>query len=142
MIARTPVYELMDHTADLGIRVKGKDLIDLFENGGRALLNLMVRVRSRGKSVPLSLKVEGNDLPDLMVRWLSEILYLFEGEKVLATSIKINSLSSTGLEATLRTSPYDPRIHEIIREIKAVTYHGIEVIEKKGLWEASIIFDL
>ena len=142
MIERTPVYELMDHTADLGIRVRGNDLIDLFENGGRALLNLMVRVRSRGKSVPLSLKVEGNDLPDLMVRWLSEILYLFEGEKVLATSIKINSLSSTGLEATLRTSPYDPRIHEIIREIKAVTYHGIEVIEKKGLWEASIIFDL
>ncbi len=142
MIERTPVYELMDHTADLGIRVKGKDLIDLFENGGKALLHLMVKVRSSGKPAPLKLKVAGNDLPDLMVRWLAEILYLFEGEKVIATAIKIDSLSPTGLEATLWTSPYDPRIHKIIREIKAVTYHRIEVIEKKGLWEASIIFDL
>ena len=56
--------------------------------------------------------------------------------------MNIDSLSQTRLEATLGTYPFDPRIHEILREIKAVTYHQIEVTDKSGIWEARVIFDL
>jgi SHS2 domain-containing protein len=112
----TPDYTLLDHTADLGIRIRGTDPIDLFENAGRALMHLILRMKSPGKTTPLKLSLSGDDLADLMVRWLGEILYLFEGENLVVT--------------------------EILMEIKAVTYHQIEVVDKGDMWESSVIFDL
>ena len=77
-----------------------------------------------------------------MVRWLGEILYLFEGEKKIVTDTLINTISPSKLKATLQTIAFDPNLHEVLREIKAVTYHQIEVTEKDNRWEARIIFDL
>ena len=88
------------------------------------------------------ISISGSDPADLMVRWLTEILYLFEGENLVVTDINIDSLSSSGLKATLTTSPFDPKFHEIIREIKAVTYHQIAVTDENGIWTARVIFDL
>jgi SHS2 domain-containing protein len=90
----------------------------------------------------MKISVSGGDLADLMVRWLGEILYLFEGDDLVVTSISIDSLTPSQLEATLETVPYDPEIHEILNEIKAVTYHQIEVSNKGDIWEARVIFDL
>jgi len=86
--------------------------------------------------------VSGEDLADLMVRWLGEVLYLFEGENLVVTSIHIDSVSSSHLDAKLETVPFDPTTHEILSEIKAVTYHQIEVAEKGNRWEAKVIFDM
>jgi SHS2 domain-containing protein len=140
----TPDYTLLDHTADLGIKIRGTDLTDLFENAGRALIHLLLRIKSPGKTTPLKLSISGDDLADLMVRWLGEILYLFEGDNLVVTSIHIDTLSpsTSSLEAELETTPYDPLMHEILMEIKAVTYHHIEVVDKGDRWESSVIFDL
>jgi SHS2 domain-containing protein len=140
----TPDYTLLDHTADLGIKIRGTDPIDLFENAGRALIHLILMIKSPGKTTPLKLSLSGDDLADLMVRWLGEILYLFEGENLVVTSINIGALSPSppSLEAALDTTPFDPQMHEILMEIKAVTYHQIEVVNKGDMWESSVIFDL
>ncbi len=132
----------MDHTADLGIRVYGTDLKDLFEGAGRALMHLMVKAEIPSKTHSMKMSVSGEDLADLMVRWLGEILYLFSGENLVVTSIRMGSVSSSHLEATLETAPFEPEIHETLREIKAVTYHQIEVTETADGWEAKVIFDL
>ncbi|MFC1531847.1 archease [Thermodesulfobacteriota bacterium] len=142
MIDTSPDYILLDHTADLGVIIKGTNLIDLFEKAGNTILHLMFRSGSTEKHDFIKISLSGNDLADLMVRWLAEVLYLFEGEQLVVNDINIESLSSTILKATLWTSPFDPRVHEIIREIKAVTYHQIDVSEKNGIWEARVIFDL
>ena len=140
----TPDYTLLDHTADLGIKIRGTDPINLFENAGRALIHLILKVKPPGKTTPLKLSLSGDDLADLMVRWLGEILYLFEGEHLVVTSINIGALSPSppSLEAALDTIPFDPQMHEILMEIKAVTYHQIEVVDKGDMWESSVIFDL
>ena len=135
-------YTLFDHTADLGIKIRGSDLKNLFEEAGRALMELMVRGEPSEKTSSKTISVSSGDLADLMVRWLGEILYLLEGESLVVTSIHIDSVSSFRLEATLETVPLDPNIHEILREIKAVTYHQIEVAEKGDHWQARVIFDL
>ncbi|NNG07073.1 MAG: hypothetical protein HKM90_05000, partial [Desulfobacteraceae bacterium] len=57
-------------------------------------------------------------------------------------SIRIGSVSSSYLEATLETAPFEPEFHEVLSEIKAVTYHQIQVTEKTNGWEARIIFDV
>ena len=138
----TSIYSILDHTADLRIRITGNSLMDLFHNAGKAFLHLLFRVRSVENSSYTSVSLIGNDLEDLLVRWLSEILYLFEGEGLVVFSFKIDSLLSTVLKATLGTTPFDPKNHEILREIKAVTYHQIEIMNKKDTWEAQVTFDL
>jgi SHS2 domain-containing protein len=142
MTIDAPDYVLLDHTADLGIKIRGTDLKDLFENAGKALMHLMLKGETLGKTSPTKITVSGEDLPDLMVRWLGEILYLFEGENLVVTSSHIHSVTPSRIEATLETVPFDSKIHEILSEIKAVTYHQIEVTDKDDRWEAKVIFDL
>jgi SHS2 domain-containing protein len=142
MSTTAPDYTLLDHTADLGIKVRGTDLKDLFESAGRALMHLTVRGEIPSKTTSMKISVSGEDLADLMVRWLGEILYLFAGEHLVVTSIRMGAVSSSYLEAALETAPFEPEIHEVLSEIKAVTYHQIQVTEKANGWEARIIFDV
>lgn len=141
MAPKTPKYALLDHTADMGINVRGEDLKGLFEAAAKALMHLMIRGNSLAKTSDMNITVSGQDLPDLLVRWLGEILYLFEGEGLVVTYIHIDFLSVSRLDASLKTVPFDPTVHEILSEIKAVTYHQAQVIEKRSFWEAQVIFD-
>ncbi len=135
-------FETFDHTADLGLVVKGKGLNMLFQNASDAMMQIMLKRGpvKNGKSMKIS--VHGSDLPDLMVRWLGEILYLFEGENKLVTQTKITKITPNYLDAEIQTIPFSPAHHEVLCEIKAVTYHQIEVKQHCGLWQARIIFDL
>ena len=100
-------------------------------------MHLMVKAEFSNKTRPMKISVSGEDLADLMVRWLGEILFLFSGENLVVTSIRMESVS-----ASLETVPFEPEIHETLREIKAVTYHQIEVTEIANGWEAKVIFDV
>ncbi|SPD72761.1 conserved hypothetical protein [uncultured Desulfobacterium sp.] len=135
-------FMLLDHTADLGIMVRGSDIKDLFEKAGLALIQIMINPGPDRANKSIQLSLEGNDPAELMVNWLGEILYLFDGEKEIVTGIIINSISPTYIDATLKTVSFDPEHHDIICEIKAVTYHQIEVAKKDDYWEARVIFDL
>ena len=137
-----PLYRLVNHTADLGIEIRGKDLKELFENGAKALMHLMLKAKRPHRTSSMAVSLQGEDLPDLMVRWLGELLYLFEGEKLVVHSLNIGHISETHLEAELETFPFDPEKHHVLNDIKAVTYHQIRVEERDGQWESRIIFDL
>jgi SHS2 domain-containing protein len=142
MQSNKPGYSIIDHTADLGITVRGTDIRDLFEEAARSITHLMVRANPAKETKTVKLSVTGCDSADLMVRWLGEILYLLEGENKVVIHMEIDSISPASLDATLKTVPFDPNTDEILYEIKAVTYHQIEVAEKGNHWEARIIFDL
>ena len=137
-----PDFSILDHTADLYIVVRGKNLKDLFKGAAESMMQIMVKGNPAGEINTIKLAISGSDLADLMVRWLGEILYLFEGEKALVTDLTIDSISPIHLDATLKTISFDPGLHEVLCEIKAVTYHQIKVVEKDDRWEARIIFDL
>lgn len=142
MTNKSNFYSLFSHTADLGMLIRGNSCEELFRNAGMALLEQLVdnKAPETGKTIEIS--VSGNDPADLMVKWLSEILYLFEGEGLIVTDIYISSLSQNKISANLKAMEYDSRYHEYLKEIKAVTYHQIEVKGKSGLWTAKVIFDL
>lgn len=142
MDSKKPDFTLLDHTADLGIIVRGTNLRTLFEVAAKSMMYIMVKGKPVDTTKTFNLSVEGYDLADLMVRWLGEILYLFEGEHELVTGVEITSVSHSHLDATLETVSFDTNLHEILCEIKAVTFHQIEVVKKDDHWEARIIFDL
>ena len=135
-------YELIDHTADFGIRVSGPSAIELFHNAALALMDQLVEAAKPCERLTRQLRVEGDDWPDLMVNWLREILYLWVGEERLVRSVQIETLSDGKLSARVETEMFSPHHHVIKTEIKAVTYHQIQVADVGHRWEAMIIFDI
>ena len=135
-------YQIIDHTADLGIIVQGTDEKNLFIRAAQAMTDLMVEGDISKKTVIKDVSLQGEDFPDLMVRWLGEILYLFDGENLIVNSIKIKSISPTKLKSTLTLTSFEPEHHQVKREIKAVTYHQISVDQVNDGWEARVIFDI
>jgi SHS2 domain-containing protein len=139
----TPLtYQIIDHTADLGIIVQGTDEKNLFIRAAQAMTDLMVKGDISKKTVIKDVSLQGEDFPDLMVRWLGEILYLFDGENLIVNSIKIKSISPTKLKSTLTLTSFETEHHQVKREIKAVTYHQISVDQVNDGWEARVIFDI
>jgi len=135
-------YQIIDHTADLGIIVKGIDEKDVFIRAAYAMTDLMVKGDISKKPVIKDVSLQGEDFPDLMVRWLGEILYLFHGEKLLVHSITIKSISPITLRSTFTLSSFEPEHHQVKREIKAVTYHQISVDHVNDGWQTRVIFDI
>lgn len=135
-------YRLIDHTADFGIQVFGADLPALFGNAAQAVFSLITDIHRLRPTSTAALRLTGADWPDLMVNWLRELLYLWNGEQRLVAATHIRSLSEFELLADLDLDVFDPLRHVIHMEIKAVTYHQIQVHADPGGWQAQIIFDI
>ncbi|MBW1985471.1 MAG: archease, partial [Deltaproteobacteria bacterium] len=120
-------YKLIDHTADFGIEVTGADQKILFVNTALAMFDLITNSSTLIGKSESDLRIQGSDTCDLMVNWLRELLYLWNGEKMLVKVADIHSISEKKLSATITYDLFDPDIHEIKNEIKAVTYHKIKV---------------
>lgn len=114
----------------------------LFAEAALALMDQIVDPRAIQVRQWRVLAVSGADWTDLMVNWLRELLYLFNGELWLAGQVNMGPLAPHGLEARLGGEAFDETRHEVKNEIKAVTYHRAEVKWADGRWRAQVIFDL
>ncbi len=135
-------YRLIDHTADFGIHVFGDSLQDLFENAAHAMFEQIVEPNTLKRLDTYKTHVKGDDWPDLMVNWLRELLFLWTGKELFVKHADIQTISEYDLTATLSFEPFDPDRHIIKNELKAVTYHQIQVDRGPSGWEARIIFDV
>ncbi|MDY6791987.1 MAG: archease [Thermodesulfobacteriota bacterium] len=134
-------YRLIDHTADFGIHVFGSDLKDLFTNAALAMFDLITDINDLKIEEKCILTVKGSDHPDLMVNWLRELLYIWNGKQKLVAAIDILSIAKYELTANIKFDSFEPAVHCIRNEIKAVTYHQIQVSRAETGWESKIIFD-
>jgi SHS2 domain-containing protein len=135
-------YEVLDHTADMGLIVYGEDLKSLFENAGEAFFHLITDLKKVKPRIERQINIGEESLDRLMVDWLSELLYLHDVESLLFKRFKIESVGEGGLRGFVKGERFQEGVHVIKTEVKAVTYHQIEVQQKNGRWRAQIIFDL
>ena len=135
-------FQIIDHTADVGVRVFGSDPQTLFSNAARAMLSIITDLRSVRGGQSFEVRVEGADWEDLMVNWLREILYLWAGKEIIAATAIVKQITDTALVADVDAEAFDPERHRIHTEIKAVTYHRIGVHHGLTGWTAEIIFDV
>ncbi len=135
-------FEVLDHTADIGLVVYGENLKTLFENAGEAFFHLITDLKKVKGRTERRIEIEGEDLRRLMVEWLSELLYLHDVENLLFNWFKVDSVGAEGLRAIVKGEPFQEGVHVIKTEVKAVTYHQIKVEKEDGTWKAQIIFDL
>ena len=134
-------YELIEHTADVGIRVKGKDLKELFTNAALAMFDIMSEKRAQaGKTQEISINQQADNLDELFVNWLNELLSLSAVKELIFSDFEIARLDKNSLEAILIGS--DIACHRINTEIKAATYHELKIEQTDSGWQAEVIFDV
>jgi SHS2 domain-containing protein len=135
-------YTTFDHTADLGVEIYGKTLPELFANAAFAIFDIITDLRIVRTTEERRVLVEGEGREDLLVNYLREILYLFNGEGLLLKEFSITKMDPNRLEAQVSGEPFDPARHRINMEIKAVTYHQVTVGKTSEGWTGRVIFDV
>jgi SHS2 domain-containing protein len=134
-------FQFIDHTADAGILVKASTLEGMFETAALGFSELITRVDFLNCLIQRQLRLQEDDIETLLVSWLQELLYLLDTEDLLFGRFQVN-LKGLALEATAWGEVFDPEIHTMKTEIKAVTYHQLEVVEDDQGWQAQVIFDI
>jgi SHS2 domain-containing protein len=138
------VFEVFDHTADIGLRVRAKALEELFCEAGVGLFSLIVSnvetVRS-DERVDISIAAREGELDFLLFDWLNELLFTFDSKKMLLARFDV-SIRDSQLKAVAWGEPLDPTRHRLEHEVKAITYHGLKVTQEADSWEAEVILDI
>ncbi len=134
------MYILLEHTADLKIKVFGQDLAELFVNSALAMQEEQrIEIDSEAKEENQEeIEIKAMDKNSLFVDWLSEILFRADTNKKFYKDIKIEEISETSLKAKIKGTPMIGKG----LDIKAVTYHDLTIEKKDDRWEAVVIFDI
>jgi SHS2 domain-containing protein len=137
-----PKYIQLPHTADIWVRVRGKDLRELFANAGFAFFEQVAELAAVEEKETQMIRAQAADRELLLVAWLDELLYHFDALHLLFKDFDIIELDETHIVAKAYGEKYDPARHRLRAEVKAITYHQLAVEQVGDHWEASVIFDV
>jgi len=135
-------FELFDHTADMGLRVRAPDLAGLVAPAASALYLAIGELIGVGEAEPFEFEASGDDDAILLRDYLSELLMLFEQEGRMVTSLCGVEFGGGSLRVSAETCAIDLDRCELHREVKAVTYHELAIREIEGGVEATLIVDI
>jgi len=135
-------FEILDHTADIGIIAYGADFEKLFSNAALALFSLITDLESIQEKLHLDLEVRSEDRDGLLVDWLNELIYCFDSRHTLFNRFDIETLTHTALKATCYGEDFDPNKHKIKIGVKAATYHLLRLDTDESGYKAQVILDI
>jgi len=139
-------YKILAHPADVKVQAFGKTKKGLFLNAMRGMeAVLRPKIKDKKQKIKNKIKVSSIDLNALLVDFLSEILYLSQVNKEVYDDVKFKkfSPSTSSGQTILEAELLGNKIESFGEDIKAVTYHGLEIKKnKKGLYEATVLFDI
>jgi len=136
------MYELFEHTADLGLRVQAATLEELLIEAARGLLAMLVANPQDVRPLqPKTITIDDSEPAYLLFDWLSELLYAFETDRLLLSEFDVK-LQNHQLTAACRGEPMDVNRHQMEHEVKAITYHGLRVEQTAAGWQAEVIVDI
>jgi len=138
-----PDYREIEHTADVGVELQARDLRSALESAAAAMFDVICDVDSVEHllTIPLTVDAREGDLENLLVRWLTELLYVHQSRNMVFSGFEVLSVSRGTLEARVSGEKLDPERHTIKLELKAPTYHELLIEESEGHWSVRVIFD-
>jgi SHS2 domain-containing protein len=134
-------FEILPHTADVRLKVFGRTKEELFKNAMLGMAQILAKSpKSKLKIKNLKLKIKSPDINSLLVDFLSEVLYRSQINKAIFLAAKFSKFSDSELEAEISGF----KIDEFDNDIKAVTYHELEIKKSPtgGFFETIIVFDI
>lgn len=135
-------YEMLEHTADLRIEVRGKDVAELLARSAGALADLLYDPASVREATQRRVRLDEANLELLLVRWLNELIYLREVKEFLWKEIEVETDGPSALQAVLAGEGFDPARHSPRTGLKAATYHQLRIEQGTEGWTARILFDV
>ena len=140
-------FEMIEHTADMGLRIKSRDLGGLFRDAAEGFFELVTDPQAVKDSKArdfqeVEMNFQEENAAELFMHWLQELLFLFSTRKLILSEFNFTSLTPMILKLKAKGIRFDPRIHPSRHEVKAVTYHQFRVLQTKSGWEAEVIFDI
>lgn len=136
------MHEVFEHTADLGFRIRAKDLNTLFREAAEVLFETIAPDLSSIKQTrQVEIRLDGDDREFLLFDWLKQLLYQFDAEHLLLSRFEVE-VRDDGLAATAWGEPLDPDRHVLEHEVKAITYHGLRLEKTDDEWLAEVIVDI
>ena len=137
-----PPFEILEHPSDLGIEAYGATLAETFRNAARGLMSVIAGTSVIEPEEERSISLIGLDRENLFVRWLTEILFLYDAEKFLTTDVTFAIINDTSLHAIILGQKYDAKIHELRLDVKAITYHKLMIENIENNWTARVFVDI
>jgi SHS2 domain-containing protein len=137
-----PSWRVIDHTADTGIAIEAGTLPELFEQAAEGMFSLIAAPRPRRGGRVAAVSAAGLDWPDLMFQWLRTLLFVWTGEARMLSGVRVTAVEPYSIRGEIETEGYDPGVHTLGNDIKAVTYHQLRVEKTGGRWRAQAIFDV
>ena len=135
-------YELIEHTADIGVRIKARSLKGLFKNSALAMFDIMARKQKKevpaGKTFIVHQSAVNRE--ELLISWLNELLSLSAVKGVIFSAFTIKKLGERSLEATVKGE--DINSYKVETEIKAATFNGLVLKKSRSGWLARMVFDV
>ena len=136
------MYELFEHTADLGLRATAPDLETLFADAAACLFSAIVEDLASVRPVQeVRVELTGDDREYLLFDWLKELLYRFDADHLLFGRFEVR-VRADGLIGTAWGEPFDPARHVLDHEVKAITYHELKVEQVEDGWLAEVVVDI
>ena len=135
-------YELIDHTADVAIKAYGKTLSETFENAAKGMFDIITDSSEIENTGQYDIELEADNLEQLLVDWLSELLFLNSANNLVFGFFKVDlDDKQNKLSARIFGEKFTISKHKAGAEIKAVTYHMLEVKKKKP-FHVQVLFDI
>jgi len=127
-----PRFEVIDHTADVGIVAYGSDLREAFANAAYGMFSLIAELDNVGETVRRTVDVQAPDREALLVAWLNELIYVFDVEYIIFKRFDITDLTDTRLQAAAYGDKVDMSRHRLKTAVKGATYHSLKVERENG----------
>ena len=135
-------YEIVDHTADVGIKVYGKDLKELFVNAAYGMFDIIADLKGLKTSTSIAIELQAEDPEELLVAWLDELLYNFCTKNIIFSEFKIQKMDKKKVKAEAFGRHIGDKKSRLNTELKAATYHDLKIEKKSGTYQVQIIFDV
>ena len=135
-------YRITARQSELAVRIVGKSQENLFVNAAFALFDVMTDSDKIEVKERMQLEVEGSDRDDLLVNWLRELRYLYQGSAYLLNEFNIREVKDTVVKAEVGGEKLDPDRHEIKQDITAVAYNQSRMQKTGDQWIAQVIFEV
>jgi protein archease len=138
----SPPFDILEHPADVGFRAFGRTPAELFENAALALVSIASEIADVEARNPYHLEATGTDQESLLVAWLSEVLYWFDGKRIAFCRFHISTIGPNGLIAVAYGEPRNSMRHHFKPIVKAVTWHQLKVRKTEKCWMAEVYLDI
>ncbi|MFH0764028.1 MAG: archease [Candidatus Omnitrophota bacterium] len=138
----TKRYEQFPHTADIGVRVFGGGLKELFENAAFAMFDLLADLEGLKGDIIKDFEIKAPNKEELLVDWLDELLFNFYTNEIIFYKFEVEEISETRLKAKAFGRPIAANRNRLKTEIKAATYSDLNIMKTDSGFQVEIIFDV